>query len=166
MQAGPVPDKRQANGIASEHSSRVNTEEPSTSDLETQQASRSHSTSLERGPPPSTTQAEPPDTKSPKRQPSERKPPPGCDFCPICNRVFSLRLLAGHVDSCLISTESSRQKPAWSGRSGGGPQIGDDIVDLTELPGAFYTCMSIDSVQIVLLDDRTCHRCPNPEDAC
>lgn len=64
--------------------------------------------------------------------------PPGCGCCPMCNRVFSLRYLQSHVDSCLISTEAT--EPSTKGGDGQKGD-GDGVVDLTEQPGVgLYKC--------------------------
>ena len=60
--------------------------------------------------------------------------PPGCGCCPMCHRVFSLRFLPSHVDSCLISTEASDP----SAKAGDAQNnAGDGVVDLTD-PGASH----------------------------
>lgn len=55
--------------------------------------------------------------------------PPGCGCCPMCHRVFSLRFLPSHVESCLISTEASEP----SGKAADVQKHPrDGVVDLTE----------------------------------
>jgi hypothetical protein len=59
--------------------------------------------------------------------------PTGCGCCPMCHRVFSLRFLPNHVESCLISTEAADP----SSKSGDGQKNGGvGVVDLTDPSGA------------------------------
>ena len=71
------------------------------------------------------------------------KPPPGCEFCPICGRVFSTTMLQRHVDSCLISADTgqgdSRSAPVASGRSAS--TSSKAVLDLTASPRAPCTLL-------------------------
>jgi hypothetical protein len=59
--------------------------------------------------------------------------PSGCGCCPVCHRVFSLRFLPNHVESCLISTDVAD----LSSKDGDGQKNGGSgVVDLTDPSGA------------------------------
>lgn len=69
----------------------------------------------------------------PPKSAAEKAVPPGCGCCPMCNRVFSMRFLASHVNSCLISTEAADP----SAKAGDVQKKGgDSVVDLTDPAGA------------------------------
>ena len=82
------------------------------------------------------------------RAPQDDKVPDGCQRCPVCQRLFNVANLPGHVESCLSSAGAESVAPATDDNQAGpstsraGPSTSAEqasaakgVLDLTASPG-------------------------------